>query len=90
MVTVTGKLGGHDVCAEVHGPHDVRGDSALLGVAVLLINGRHRVYGTILTGGGTASFEHERIAVATLAEICDEGTVTIDGLDPSVPAGAVA
>jgi hypothetical protein len=74
----------------VHGPHDVRGDAVLVSTAVRLINGRHRVDGTILTGGGTASFEHERIAVATLAEACDEGTVTIDGLDPSVPVGVVA
>lgn len=58
--------------------------------AVRLINQRAPVYGGILVGGGTASFEHERIAAATLAEVCDEGTVTIDGLDPSVPVGAVA
>jgi hypothetical protein len=31
-----------------------------------------------------------RIAAATLAEVCDEGSVTVLGLDPSVPAGAVA
>jgi hypothetical protein len=31
-----------------------------------------------------------RIAAATLAELCDEGTVEVLGLDPSVPPGADA
>jgi hypothetical protein len=90
MVTLTAKLLDRPVHAEVYGPHDVRGDSALIASAVKLINQRAPVYGGILIGGGLASFEHERIAAATLAEACDEGTVTIDGLDPSVPVGAVA
>ena len=90
MVTLTGKLLDRPVRAEVHRPHDVRGDSVLLASAVKLINQRARVYGGILVGGGTASFAHERIAAATLAEACDEGTVEVLGLDPSVPAGADA
>jgi hypothetical protein len=68
----------------------VRGDSVLLATAALLINRSAPVYGGILIGGGMASFEHERIAAATLAEACDEGTVAIEGLDPSLPKGAVA
>jgi hypothetical protein len=68
----------------------VRGHTVLISTAVRLIDHGHPVYGGILVGGGTASFEHERIAAATLAEACDEGTVTIVGLDPSVPVGAVA
>ena len=87
MVTVTGTLNGEHVRAEVHGPHDVRGHTVL--IAVCLINHGHPVYAGILVGGGTASFEHERIAAATLAEVCDAGSATIDGLDPSVPVGAI-
>jgi hypothetical protein len=90
MVTVTGTLNGEHVRAEVHGPHDVRGHTLLISVAVRLINQGHPVYGGILVGGGLASFEHERIAAATLAYVCDEGTVVIEGFDPTVPVGAVA
>ena len=90
MVMVAGKLLDRPVRAEVHGPQDVRGDAVLLASAVRLINQRAPVYGGILVGGGLASFEHERIAAATLVEVCDEGTVVTEGLDPSVPVGAVA
>jgi hypothetical protein len=90
MVTLTGTLLDRPVRAEVHGPHDVRGDSVLLQTAVTLINQRAPVYGGILVGGGIASFEHERIAAATLAEVCNPGSVTVLGLDPDVPVGAVA
>ena len=38
MVTVTGTLNGEHVRAEVHGPHDVRGHTVLIGTAVRLIN----------------------------------------------------
>jgi hypothetical protein len=90
MVTVTGTLNGEHVRAEVHGPHDVRGHTVLIGSAVRLINVGHQLESTPLLGGGIASFESERIAAATLAEVCDEGSVDVLGLDPSVPAGAVA
>ncbi len=90
MVTLTAKLLDRPVRAEVHGPHDVRGDSTLIASAVKLINQRAPVYGGILVGGGLASFEHERIAAATLAEVCDPGTATFSGLDFTVPVGAVA
>jgi hypothetical protein len=94
MVTLTAELSGRPVRVEVHGPHDVRGtshdDALLIGTAVRLINHRVPVYGGILVGGGIASFEHERIAIATLAEVCDDGTVSFDGLDLSVPVGADA
>ena len=94
MVTVTAKLADRPVRVEVHGPHDVRAadreSTMVIRVAVRLINQRARVYGGILLGGGMASFEDERIACATLAEVCDEGTVEVDGLDFFVPADADA
>jgi hypothetical protein len=94
MVTFEAELLGRPVRVEVHGPHDLRGtshdDALLIGTAVRLINHGVPVYGGILLGGGIASFEDERIAVATLAEVCDDGTVSFDGLDLSVPDGAIA
>ena len=90
MVTVTGTLNGEYVRAEVHGPHDVRGHTVLIGTAVRLINVGHQLESTPLLGGGIASFEGERIAAATLAEVCDPGTAEVLGLDLSVPPGAVA
>lgn len=90
MVTFAGKMDGRTVRAEVHGPHDVRGDSELVTAAAYFVRQRVPVqYGPPL-GGGIASFEQPFIAIVTLAAVCDRGTAEFDGLDISVPDGADA
>jgi hypothetical protein len=90
MVTLTAKLLDRPASAQVHGPQDVRGDAMLIATAGNLLNRGVQVEATPLLGGGRVSFEHERIAAATLAEVCDPGIVQVVGVDAPVPVGAVA
>lgn len=89
MVTVTGTIDGRDVTAEIHGPHDVRGDATLLTVAASLVRRGHVVHAGPVLGGGVASFENDRIAVATLLEAVDAGSGQFDGLDMGAPDDAI-
>jgi len=88
MVTLTGTLNGRPVQAEIHGPHDISGGSDLVTVAAGLVRRGVTVHAGPTLGGGVASFEDERIALATLLEVMDRGG-QFTGYEPSAPQSAV-
>ena len=88
MVTVTATIDGRAVRAEVHDPHDGRGDSRLVTVAAGLIRRGVTVHaGPVL--GGRAGFDDERIATAILLEVLDDGSGRCPGTELDALEGVV-
>jgi hypothetical protein len=85
-VTVTGTIDGRAVCAEVHGPHDVRGDSLLVTVAAGLIRRGVTVHAGAVLGGGPAGFDDDRIAPRPF-EVLDEASGRYQGIEPDARRG---